>query len=449
MKVLGYNGGLGGYPQKFGAGHDSAAALVVDGQAVAACEEERLNREKHSGKFPRLAIAYCLKEAGVGSIAELDLVTYFYSLPLMFRKEILTQNQEGLTRLEKFSASSILRTMRSYNKLVGYTNERSRLEFERHTVARLGDKKYVVIPHHLCHVASAFYDSPYDSALCVTLDGAGESTCSMVAEAKDTSIKVLREVFVPNSLGLLYGMMTSYLGFQIDSDEYKVMGLAPYGDRGTVRDFFSSILTRRNDGGYQLDQRFILGMAIAHNRLKMRIAMPRDEERVYPPFVLEALGPPRKPGEVITQRHMDIAAALQESLEGAVLHLLEHLRRRTGHRYLCMAGGVALNSTMNGKIARSGLFEGVWVHPAAHDAGTSLGAALFGYHNVLHRPRSVQRQHHCYLGPEYGPHEIDAALAQFSDKITYQRPDDLLPMIARALAEGKVVGWYRGRMEWG
>lgn len=441
MKVLGYNGGLDGYMQNFTAGHDAAAALVVDGEVVAACEEERFSREKHSGKFPRLAIEYCLREAGLRRIGDVDLITYYFSYPLMFQQGILTQNQNGLNMGERLVVSTWLSALRTYNRIAGYTNDRSKRLFERYMKVRLKERRFVPIPHHLCHVASTFYDSPFDRALCVTLDGAGESACSLVAVAEGTQIKTLHEVLLLNSLGALYGAFTAFLGFIPVSDEYKVMGLAPYGDRSRYRDFFASILKKGDRGRYQLDQRFIFKVGLA-------VYKP-EEKRVFPAALVEALGPPRKADEPITQRHMDIAAGLQEVLENTVLHSLEYLRRETGQRNLCMAGGVALNSTMNGKIAGSGIFDQVWIHPAAHDAGTSLGAALFGYHNVLRQPRHFQKERHRYLGPGFDQSDIDSAIRQFSDKILIQVTDNLMDEMAQAIADGQVVGWYQGRMEWG
>src|ERR1700731_3578528 len=441
MKVLGYNGGLDGYMQNFTAGHDAAATLVVDGEVVAACEEERFNREKHSCSFPRLAIEYCLKEAGLRKIDDVNLVTYYFSYPLMFQRRILRQNQEVLRPLERFLVSSWLDALWTFNRLAGYNNQRSRRLFERNMKVRLRDKRYVPIPHHLCHLASAFYTSPFDRALCVTLDGVGESACSLVAVADGSRIETLHEVMLPNSLGALYAVFTAFLGFMPVSDEYKVMGLAAYGERRRFREFFASILQKLDCGRYQLDQRFIFNMGLAVCR--------RGSSRVFPPFLVEALGPARSSDQPITQRHMDIAAGLQEVLETTVLYSLEYLQRQTGERNLCMAGGVALNSTMNGRIARSGIFDNVWVHPAAHDAGTSLGAALFGYHNVLQQPRHIHARLQPYLGPGFDQVDIDSALREFGDKIVFEMRDNLFDEVSQALADGKVVGWYQGRMEWG
>jgi len=437
--VLGYNGGLDGYMRNFPAGHDAAAALVVDGEVVAACEEERFSREKHSSRFPRMAIEYCLKEAGLRSLGQVDLVTYYFSFPLMFQREILKQNRDALTPVERLFVSGWLESCWTLNRLAGYNNQRSRRLFERSMNVRVGDRRYAAVPHHHCHLASAFYTSPFDRALCVTLDGVGESACSLVAVADGSRIRPLHEVMAPNSLGALYAVLTAFLGFTPVSDEYKVMGLAAYGERGRFRKFFDSVLRKREGGRYQLDPRLIIGMGIAVYGLN----------GVFPSILVDALGPARGPDEPIVQRHRDIAAGLQEALETTVLYSLEYWRRRTGERHLCMAGGVALNSTMNGRIARSGIFDSVWVQPAAHDAGTSLGAALFGYHNVLRQPRGIPRRARTYLGPGFGQADIDAALGEFGEEIVFETSDRLFDEIAEALAEGRIVGWFQGRTEWG
>ncbi|MEW5851998.1 MAG: carbamoyltransferase C-terminal domain-containing protein [Myxococcota bacterium] len=440
MKVLGYNGALEGYPGKFGAGHDSAAAIVVDGELVAACEEERFNREKHSGRFPRHAIEFCLKEAGLKSLEEVDLIAYYWSYPLMFRQEMLTQNQGSMNVLEKLGTWTVLRTMQTFNKLAGYDNEKSRKAFERDAGITLREKQWAAVPHHLCHVGSTFYDSPFEEALCVTLDASGESSSSMVAVARGTKVETLHEVLVPNSLGFLYMFVTDYLGFTPGSDEYKVMGLAPYGDRSAYRDFFRTVVRRHDDGKYEVDQ----GLMV-----QMMATLDRSGVGVFPPALTGPLGKPRKEKDPIEQRHMDIAASLQECLEETVLHSLARLQKQTGMKNLCMAGGVALNSTMNGKIARSGLFDGVWIHPAAHDAGCSVGAALVGYHNLLKQPRHFQQKRHRYLGPAHDHTAVESALKEYDEKITHVRPADLSATVAQAIADGKVVGWYQGRMEWG
>lgn len=438
--VLGYNGGIDGYPSRFGASHNSAACLLVDGEVVAACEEERFSREKHSGSFPRLAVRWCLEQAGLRSVADVDLVTYYYSYPLMFRPEVLHQNRQGLNVIEQAALWTVLTGMSAFNRVAGYTDKRSATAFERHMGVPLRAGQYHVVPHHVCHTASAFYDSPFERALCLTLDAQGESNCSMVSRCSGTDLKVLHETFIPNSLGYLYTFVTTLLGFDWH-DEYKVMGLAPYGNRAAYRDFFRSIIQLHPDGTYQIDQGLMLQL------IATQANDPAD--RTFPFQVVEGLGSPRPPSQPVLQRHMDIAASLQEALEETVLHQLTALKKQTGETQLCMAGGVALNSTMNGRIAASGLFDQVWVHTASHDAGTCVGAAMYGYHNVLGKPRHFQKHTHRYWGPGFAAQGVEEALAAYGDKVTHQRPENLVETVAQALADGKVVGWYQGRMEWG
>jgi carbamoyltransferase len=440
MKVLGYNGGLYGYPSKFGASHNAAAALIIDGELVAACEEERFTREKHSGDFPSHAIEFCLKEAGVKSAEELDLVAYFYSFPMMYRPEIYTQNAHGLGIPHKVGLQTSLFTMRTVNNVFGYNNELSREDFEHRMRVRLKDRQYTVVPHHYCHQASTFYDSPFGSSLVMTMDAQGESTSNLITRASGTHFETLRDTLLPNSLGYFYTYITTLLGFDWH-DEYKVMGLAPYGDRARYRDFFRSIITLGPDGKYDVDQRIITQLLVAQGTQSWDLLFPRR--------ITDALGKRRQPDEPVEQRHMDIAAGLQGALEDTVLHALTHFQKTTGEKNLCMAGGVALNSTMNGRIARTGLFDGVWVHPASHDGGTCVGAAMYGYHNVLKQPRHFQKKTHRYLGPGFTPSDVKSALAEYDSKIEHEKPADLTGYVAQALADGKVVGWYQGRMEWG
>ena len=440
MNVLGYNGGLDGYPSMFDTGHDAAAALVVDGRVVAACEEERFSREKHSAKFPKLAIEYCLREAGL-TVSDLDLVTYYYSYPLMFHPSKYGANRKQLRFFERPAVWLPNAAMKLYNRFAGYNNNRSHRTFERQTGFQISESKFKSVPHHLCHVASTFYDSPFESALCVTLDAEGESVSGMMAVAHGTELKVLRQTYAPNSLGYLYAFTTLFLGFD-KHDEYKVMGLAPYGDPTAYREYFRSIITRHDDGGFSVSPGLI-------SYLQARDSLVGDKQTMYPPSMTRGLGPARKKNEPVLQRHMDIAAALQEALEETVMHLLTQLRKQTGEKNLCMAGGVSLNCSMNGKIARSGLFDAIWIHPAAHDSGTSVGAALYGYHNLLRQPRTVNRSPKVYLGPGHPTSAVESALKEFGPKITHHRPTDLFDEVSGALEAGKVVGWYQGRMEWG
>jgi len=435
MKVLGYNGNLQGYPADFGAGHDSSASIVVDGELVAACEEERFNREKHSCQFPKQAIDFCLQEAGARSLEEVDLITYYWDYP-----SIYAQNRQDWSPFWRTGTWAFLTTMRNFNKVAGYTNDKTLDQFERMTGYRPRPGQFQIVPHHMCHVASTFYDSPFSEALTVTMDALGEKSSSIIAHCKDTKIDVIKEVFWPHSMGYLYLFITDFLGFQPNNDEYKVMGLAPYGNREKYREFFKSMVTLGADGSYKLD---------ADLMVQLTMTMDKNGVRYFPPGLTKHLGPTRKEHEPIEQRHMDIAASLQECLELTMIHQLKHLRASTGLKNLCLAGGVTLNCTMNGVVARSGLFDNVWIHTAAHDAGCSVGAALYGHHNILGQPRHFQKKSHRYLGPAHPRTSLESALVEFDAKITHTRPDDVATTVAQAMANGKVVGFYQGRMEWG
>ncbi len=442
MKVLGYNGGLDGYPAKFDTGHDAAAAIVVDGRVVAACEEERFTREKHSAKFPRAAIEFCLKEAGLKDVSELDLVSYYFSYPQMFHSGKYSDNSSAMNLLARPALWIPNTAMKLFNRVAGYDNDRSRRAFERNMGMRLGEGKFKAVNHHMCHVSSTFYDSPFERALCVTLDAEGESVSGMMAVANGTDIKILRQTYAPNSLGYLYAFTTLFLGFD-KHDEYKVMGLAPYGNPAPYREYFRSIIHKKPDGSFSVSPGLITYL-MARDGL-----FGRENQAMYPPSMTKGLGPARKKDEPVTQRHMDIASSLQEALEDTVLHLLTQLRKETGERHLCMAGGVSLNCSMNGKIARSGLFDQIWIHPAAHDSGTSVGAALYGYHNLLKQPRTVNKSPQVYLGPGHPETAVQSALVEFDAKIKHTQPKDLYEEVSAALAAGKVIGWYQDRMEWG
>lgn len=441
MKVLGYNGGLDGYLSAFNQSHDAAATLVVDGVVVAAAEEERFIREKHSGKFPIRAIEFVMEKGGVSSFEDLDLITYFHSFPLMWTDSMLVANEQRVPTVAKVAYKGLLAGMRSFHRLAGYNDHRSRNVFQKHTGYAPRSGQYQPIPHHMCHVASTFYTSPFDEALILTMDAQGEATSSMAVVGQGTHLETVAETFAPNSLGYLYMFVTKYLGFDLH-DEYKVMGLAPYGNPSKYLDFFRSLVQVNADGTFDAKPELIV-------YLMMRDAFA-PHQKLYPNDMVKALGEPRKKGEPVTQHHMDIAAALQAILEESVLASLERLQKQTGQKNLCMAGGVALNCAMNGKIVRSGLFDKVWIQPASHDAGTSLGAALYGYHNVLLQPREPGKTgRDVYLGPIHGEDQVEDALKKYEGEVSFEKHDDIFTYVAQQIADGKVVGWYQGAMEWG
>jgi carbamoyltransferase len=440
MRVLGYNGAIPGYPGRWGAGHDSAAALLVNGQLVAACEEERFNRLKHTRAFPRLAIEFCLRQAGLRSLQDVDLITYYWSYPLMFRQDMLESHRADLSLTQRAGLHAFLAGMRTYNRAAVYTDDRIRQELSRVMGVPIEREKFRSVPHHLCHAAAAFYGSPFEDALCLSLDAAGECSSSLVVCARGTKLQTLDEVFIPNGLGYLYLFITAFLGFQVMSDEYKVMGLAPYGERKRYRHYFQSIVKLLPEGRYQVNPSLMM---------RLMVAMHTPGLSPFPHTMVNALGPPRARDAEIQSRHVDIAAGVQDILEEAVLHTLGYWRQQTRHRHLCVGGGVALNGTLNGRIAQSGLFDGVWVHPASHDAGTSVGAARVGYHGILGQPRQESGREPCFLGPQYSQQEMDQALRDHGLEAERVPQAQFPRQVASAIGKGKVVGFFQSRAEWG
>lgn len=448
MKVLGYNGGLDGYVARFGTSHDAAAALVIDGELVAAAEEERFDRRKHSGAFPLRAMEYCLRQAGLRSFEELDLVCYYHSQERMWLPGMARANAPRMeSRLARALLRGTVHGMRAVHRGLRLDDERSLRTFVERTGWAPRRNGYRVLWHHLAHAASSFYESPFERALTVVLDAQGESHSGTAFVGDGRQLRLIDEVFAPNSVGYLYQTITYFLGFET-GDEYKVMGLAPYGDPARYRAFFDRIARSDARGRPALDVE-TLGWMIARDGLW-------PTSKLYPPRVLAALGPPRGEDEPIEQRHMDLAASLQEALERVVTRWLRALRDETGIRNLCLAGGVALNCTMNGKIARSGDFDATHVAPASHDAGTAAGAALYGYHAILggsprdHAARdTARRRAKVYLGPEYRMMDVRHAVREMRHAVRATRPDDLARAVAKAVADGKVVGFFQGRMEWG
>ena len=440
MRVLGYSGGVDGYAAGVGTSHDSAAAMVVDGKVIAACEEERFTREKHTGKFPRRAIEYAMRMAGARDASDLSLVCYYTCPSQLFSSDMLEANKEKMAPFTRLAYKASLGFMRRMNKLAGIDDARPARSFAKKMDMLPEPGRFRPVPHHLCHAASAFFPSPFEEALCFTIDGQGEAASCMVSVGQGARLRVIRQLFAPNSVGYLYGCMTRFLGFGF-GDDFKVMGLAPYGDPARYRSYFEARVQTLPDGSFWVDPDWLSWLIV-------RDALFPDG-RLYSKSMRDTLGPARLPDEPILQRHADVAAALQEALERVVLQMLSRARLDTGIRDLCLAGGVALNCSMNGKIARSGLFDRVWVQPAAHDAGTALGAALYGYHVLLKGERVTTPRAPVFLGPEYGAGALSRAILGLGPEIRCHRPADVFGATARALAEGKIVGWMHGRGEWG
>jgi carbamoyltransferase len=396
-------------------GFDSAAALVTDNEVAAAVAEERFTGEKSTGAFPRNAILYCLEAAGLEP-GEIDHIAHGFAYrPMPFHVQ---------GSLEQ----------RRYNEVYAPEVTAGRTE----AFHPGWGSRFVSVPHHIAHAASAFYLSGFDDALIVIADGMGELESLTVAIGEDDAIRVLRRYSIRDSLGILYSVFTLYLGFEMMMDEYKVMGLAPYGDPGRYRDEMRQVIELGDEGTYQIP-------LLAHNTRE-----EWETHRGALRALVELFGEGREPGGPVDDRHRDVAAAVQAGLEAVVFHVLGHFQRATGARRLCMAGGVALNCTVNGLIADRGIFDDVFVQPAAADDGSALGAALH-LHRTFGRGERRMRMAMPYWGPDLAQAEIEAALAARRD-VTAHRHDDfdeLIRVAAQRLADGEVVAWAQGRLEFG
>lgn len=408
--------------------HDSAAALVVDGEIVAAAQEERFTRVKHDHEFPRHAIAYCLAEAGLRP-ERLDYVA-FYDKPLTKFERLL----ETYLAYAPWGFRSFQQALPLWLK--------KKLHLRREIRNGLGGEypgPLVFCDHHESHAASAFFPSPFDEAAILTLDGVGEWSTSTYGFGRGNRIQLTHELRFPHSLGLLYSAFTYYTGFKVNSGEYKVMGLAPYGSP-IYRDLIlEHLIDLKEDGSFRMDMRYF-------NYCQ---GLTMTSERFHRLFG----GPPRQPESKVTQREMDLAASIQAVTEEIMLRMARHVHRQTGMKNLVLAGGVALNCVGNGRILREGPFQNIWIQPAAGDAGGALGAALFTWYQLLDRPRQPNGRdamHGALLGPGYDPQEV----ADYLDLIgaVHHSFDDeaaLLDHVADLLADEKVVGWVQGRMEFG
>jgi carbamoyltransferase len=407
--------------------HDSAAALLADGEIIGAAQEERFTRKKHDPGFPKNAVEYCLKEAGIG-INDVDHVC-FYDKPF-------TKFERLLETYLSVCPSGFRSFLKSIPVWLG-----DKLWMDNSLSKDLGyDKDILYAEHHESHAASAFYPSPFEKALVLTLDGVGEWATSSISIGSGNKLELLAELEFPHSLGLLYSAFTYYTGFKVNSGEYKVMGLAPYGEPKYKDLILEHIVELREDGSFKLNMEYFnfhKGLTMTSEKFHNLLG-----------------GPPREGESTITQKEMDLARSVQEVTEEIVLKIAEYWIQKTGVKQVCMAGGVALNCVANGKLLRSGLLDDLWIQPAAGDAGGALGCALAVWHKYLDKPRTVSTtpadsQKGSYLGPAFS---TDDAKTYF-DKIgvPYQVLDDdeLIEKAADILAEQKVVGWHQGRMEFG
>ncbi|MCX7222043.1 MAG: carbamoyltransferase [Burkholderiales bacterium] len=413
--------------------HDAAACLVVDGEIVAAAQEERFTRIKHDAAFPTHAIQYCLSEAGIVA-SDIDKVVFYDKPFLKFERLLETYLAFAprgftsfVTALPVWLKDKLFQKKVISDALAEHLGEgidwTSRLLFSE---------------HHLSHAASAFYPSPFEDAAVLTMDGVGEWTTTSLAVGKGNQLSVHKEIHFPHSLGLLYSAITYYTGFKVNSGEYKVMGLAPYGEPKYASLMKDHLIDIKEDGSFHLDMQYFdycTGLKMTNARFDKLFGGPR-----------------RAPESALTQREMDLAASVQAVTEEVVIKLARGIQKSSGLKNLCLAGGVALNCVANGKLLRENIFEKIWIQPAAGDAGGAIGAALGAYHLMLNQPRAVKSSDAMkgsYLGPEYSQLDIEARLREAGAVFTTVTTDEMLNCTAAALAEGKAVGWHQGRMEFG
>ena len=414
--------------------HDSAACLLVDGKIVAAAQEERFTRKKHDSEFPLNAIQFCLREGGLVG-ADVDHVV-FYEKPLPKFERLL---ETYLAYAPKgFRSFAMAMPVWLTEKLFQKRNLIKALE------ANVGadvdwSSKILFSEHHLSHAASAFYPSPFESAAVLTMDGVGEWPTTSLAIGSGSQLEIVKEIHFPHSLGLLYSAFTYYAGFKVNSGEYKVMGLAPYGNPIYTKLIFDNLVDLHEDGSFRLNMEYFdypAGLTMTNKKFSKLFG-----------------GPPRKPESELTQREMDLAASIQAVTEEIVLRMCRAIAKETGQRNLCLAGGVALNCVANGKLLRDGSFDNIWIQPAAGDAGGALGAALAVHYLMLDEKRTVDAAGNdmqgSYLGTHYTQAEIEERLNALGAVFETVDDEKLINETAIALASGKAVGWHQGKMEFG
>jgi carbamoyltransferase len=413
--------------------HDSAAALIEDGRIVAAAQEERFSRRKHDSNFPAEAIRYCLAEAAV-ALRDVDLVVFYDKPFLKFERLLETYVAFAPHGFRSFAKAAPLwlREKLFQKDLLGRMLERIDPSFA-------WKDRVLFTEHHQSHAASAFYPSPFSEAAVLTMDGVGEWATTSFGIGRDNNLDIFKEIHFPHSLGLLYSAFTYYTGFRVNSGEYKIMGLAPYGEPKFAQTILDRLIDLKDDGTFRLDLNYFDYCA------GLRMTNVAFDDLFG--------GPARKPEQWITQREMDLAASVQAVLEEAVLRMTRALAAETGQRNLCLAGGVALNCVANGKILRDGRFERIWIQPAAGDAGGAIGAALCGYHRFKEQPRRLNGERDgmagAFLGPAFSQQEIEERLYAVGANFDVLSDADLIDASSRALSESCAVGWFQGRMEFG
>jgi carbamoyltransferase len=411
--------------------HDSAAALVDDGRILAAAQEERFSRKKHDSRFPSHAIGYCLAEAGIG-LSSVDHVV-FYDKPFLKFERLVETYLTFAPRGFKSFWMAIPLWLRE--KL--FLKDLLHKELEKIAGKGAWNGKLLFSEHHLSHAASAFFPSPFEEAAVLTMDGVGEWATTSAAIGKGNSLEVRKEIHFPHSVGLLYSALTYYTGFKVNSGEYKVMGLAPYGEPKYADTILENLMDLKSDGSFRLDISYFdycTGLTMTNAKFDDLFG-----------------GPARRPDQLLTQKHMDLAASIQAVTEEVVLRLTRSLQDETGARNLCLAGGVALNCVANGKVLRDGRFERIYIQPAAGDAGGALGAALVGYHMQRGQARSANgdAMRGAYLGPAYSAADVETRLRSCGARYAALDDASLISAAAEDLAQGKALGWFQGRMEFG
>jgi carbamoyltransferase len=413
--------------------HDSAAVLIRDGEIIAAAQEERFTRKKHDSDFPAKAIEYCLAEAGT-TADQIDHVAFYDKPFLKFERLLETYVAFAPRGFKSFSmAIPVWLKEKLFQKsLLTKKLKEFSTEFD-------WDEKLLFSEHHQSHAASAFYPSPFEAAAILTMDGVGEWATTSLGFGDGNKLEMAREIHFPHSLGLLYSAFTYYTGFRVNSGEYKVMGLAPYGEPNYRDLILDNLVDLKEDGTFRLD--------LSYFDYCTGLTMTNDK-------FADLLGAPvRSPETRLTQREMDIAASIQDVTEEIVCRLGRSIASETGHKNLCLAGGVALNCVANGKLLRDGAFENIWIQPAAGDAGGALGAALAGYHHHAGRERKPagpsDSMKGAYLGPGYAQPDIETRLAAVDAKFEVLETGQMIDTAAQALADGLALGWFQGRMEFG
>ena len=417
--------------------HDSAAALIKDGRILAAAQEERFTRKKHDASFPVNAINFCLSHAGL-KLQDIEFVS-FYDKPFLKFERLLETYLAFAPR--GFPSFRMAIPIWLREKL--FQKDLLRKKFQNFDQYFDWKNKLLFTEHHLSHAASAFFPSPFDEAVVLTMDGVGEWATTSVAIGAGNNLEVIKEIHFPHSLGLLYSAFTYYLGFRVNSGEYKVMGLAPYGEPKFKKLILDNLIDLKSDGSFRLDQSYFdycTGLRMTNSKFDALFG-----------------GPPRSDETLLTQRHMNLAASIQAVTEEVVLKLTRGLAKESGAKNLCLAGGVALNCVANGKILSDAAFENIWVQPAAGDAGGALGAALAAHHIYQDQPRLVASSNlqkidamsGSYLGPAFEQSDIKKTLTSVGACFTVLEDDALIVAATGALVDGKAVGWFQGRMEFG